>query len=142
MAKLTFDTKELAALLADAQRAWAADPTVRTYCGMYDEQGFWLVGDEGVYLMHNGKTSARVNGAIMAGDVFNGEKIAVVYAKESDPRKGDTWDSKRALFGADDGIELLARQSVEAWIASLIKHKQATGSINITPDAITIVSPL
>ena len=145
MAKLTFDTNELAALLADAKRAWAADKTVRTYCGLYNEPGFWLVGDEGIYLMHNGKTHVRANGTVTGHEkiaVAGDQKIAVVYAKECDPRKGDTWDSKRRLFGADDGIELITRQSAEAWINSLVAHKQATGAINITPDAITIVSAI
>ncbi|TIQ74583.1 MAG: DUF3085 domain-containing protein, partial [Mesorhizobium sp.] len=58
----------------------------------------WLVGDEGVYIMSNGKLA-------------DGSRAFVVYAEQCHP-KGDMdwWDYKRRHFGADDGIEFIEAQ--------------------------------
>lgn len=57
------------------------------------EAGLWLVGDEGVYILSNGKLA-------------EGQQALVVYSEECHP-KGDIdwWDYKRRWFGGDDGIE-------------------------------------
>lgn len=63
--------------------------------GKGEKPGLWLVGDEGVYVMSNGKLA-------------DGQKPLVVYAEQGHP-KGDMdwWDYKRRHFGADDGIEFI-----------------------------------
>lgn len=54
-----------------------------------------MVGDEGVYLLSNGKLA-------------EGQRPLVVYAQECDPKTNpDYWHYKRQHFGGDDGIEFL-----------------------------------
>lgn len=106
MIGLTFQNAALKALLADADAKW---PTgVRT---LYDEvtgRGWWIVGDEGVYLMHN---------AVIPED---GPNPMVVYADECNPKTLDFdtwWSAKGATWGGDDGVEFLPeadlRQHIE-----------------------------
>ncbi len=60
--------------------------------GQTERPGLWLVGDEGVYIMSNGK---------LADD----QRPLVVYAAECDPKtKPDYWHYKRQHFGGDDGV--------------------------------------
>lgn len=91
---LTFPNADLKRLLADADRQW---PTgVLPLYGEVTGRGWWLVGDEGVYLMHNG---LRVH-----------EKPNVVYAVECDPTTLDFdswWNMKRSTWGGDDGCEFI-----------------------------------
>ena len=80
--------------------------TAKTVKPLYEQEtgsGFWLVGDQGVYLMPN-----TTDGAHNA----KSEKPLVIYAKECDPNAlpFDTWwDNKRASFGGDDGVDFIAR---------------------------------
>ena len=63
--------------------------------GKDEKPGVWLVGDEGVYIMSNGK---------LAED----QRPLVVYAHECDPKTNpDYWHYKRQHFGGDDGVEFL-----------------------------------
>lgn len=63
--------------------------------GQDDRPGLWLVGDEGVYIMSNGK---------LAED----QRPLVVYARECDPKTNpEYWHYKRLHFGGDDGVEFL-----------------------------------
>ncbi|WP_152017463.1 MULTISPECIES: DUF3085 domain-containing protein [unclassified Bosea (in: a-proteobacteria)] len=63
--------------------------------GQNERPGLWLVGDEGVYIMSNGK---------LAED----QRPLVVYAQECDPKTNpDYWHYKRQHFGGDDGVEFL-----------------------------------
>lgn len=63
--------------------------------GRDEKSGLWLVGDEGVYLMSNGKLA-------------EGQRPFVVYAEECDPKTNpDYWRYKRQHFGGDDGVEFL-----------------------------------
>lgn len=62
--------------------------------------GLWLVGDQGVYIMSNGKLA-------------EGGRSLVIYAEECHPAdEPDWWDYKRRHFGADDGIQFLDAESV------------------------------
>jgi len=88
--------------------------TLRTACTvrtLYDQdtgKGFWLVGDQGVYLMPN-----------------TADAQPIIYARECDPTKlgFDTWwQNKNASFGADDGIEFLPMEAVEN-LASVLPTK-------------------
>ncbi len=71
------------------------NPYHGTRPGEGEKPGLWLVGDEGVYIMSNGKLP-------------EGTRALVIYAEQGHP-KGDIdwWDYKRRHFGADDGIEFI-----------------------------------
>ena len=63
--------------------------------GKDEKPGLWLVGDEGVYILSNGKLAEE-------------QRPLVVYAEECDPKTNpDYWHYKRQHFGGDDGIEFL-----------------------------------
>ncbi|KPH78312.1 DUF3085 domain-containing protein [Bosea vaviloviae] len=63
--------------------------------GQDERPGLWLVADDGVYIMSNGK---------LAED----QRLLVVYAQECDPKTNpDYWHYKRQHFGGDDGVEFL-----------------------------------
>ena len=58
---------------------------------------FWLVKDEGIYLISNGDPPMYQNDA--------GTSLVVVYAEGFDPTKRDrmeVWDDSRAAVGGDD----------------------------------------
>ncbi|WP_024518900.1 DUF3085 domain-containing protein [Bradyrhizobium sp. Tv2a-2] len=91
--KITFSQARLKALWAEAVQQWPV--SVRTINGQRSP-GFWLVGGQGVYLMHNG---ARPKGSPI-----------VAYANECDPLKVPTenWlNIKRAIFGNGGGMEFI-----------------------------------
>ena len=71
------------------------NPYYGTRPGKGEKPGLWLVGDEGVYIMSNGRLA-------------EGTRALVIYAEQCHP-KGDIdwWDYKRRHFGADDGIEFI-----------------------------------
>lgn len=123
--RLTFESTELMKLVADAMEAWkgGCNPTY----GQEEpiQPGFWIVGDQGVYLMHNGKRP-------------EGVKPMVVYAKECNPEIqpfDEWWSVKGATFGGDDGCEYLeARPFLDAALqGDDIK-------IGFTPDSMTVVA--
>lgn len=63
--------------------------------GEGEKPGLWLVGDEGVYIMSNGKLA-------------EGARPLVVYSEQCHPvGNPDWWDYKRRHFGGDDGIEFI-----------------------------------
>jgi hypothetical protein len=100
MIALNFPNAALKALLAHAEATWPLG--VKTLYDKVTGRGFWLVGDEGVYLMHNGQRP-------------EGEKPMVVYATECDPTKldfDDWWNTKRATWGGDDGVEFIAETTI------------------------------
>lgn len=61
--------------------------------------GVWLVGDDGVYMVSNGKLT-------------DGERPLVVYSDECHPVGNPDWfEYKHRHFGGDDGVEFIdARQ--------------------------------
>lgn len=57
--------------------------------------GVWLVGDQGVYIMSNGKLAS-------------GDRPLVLYSDECHPVGNPDWhDYKHRHFGGDDGIEFI-----------------------------------
>lgn len=100
---LTFKHARLAELLEKAKPQWEKE--VRATYGQENPlPGFWLVGDQGVYLMHNGK----------AHEI--GVTQPLVYAEECNPDTMEFdawWAVKRATFGADDGVEYIERAHIE-----------------------------
>jgi hypothetical protein len=109
--KLTFKNEELKLLLNSAHVRW---PLGLRECYADEIQGkpvpgFWLVGDDGVYLMHNGTLP---DGGVLP---------FVVYAEECNPKTmpfDEWWNNKNASFGADDGAEFIARDDMEKLIAT------------------------
>jgi hypothetical protein len=101
--RLTFPHAEVSALLGYAKEQWKLE--VRTLYGEKTPEGFWLVGDQGVYLMHNGKPHE--------GENFKRQPI--VYANEVNPDTDDDgwWHAKRRIFGGDDGVDFLKRETIE-----------------------------
>ena len=74
--------------------------------GKDEQPGLWLVGDNGVYLLSNGKLP-------------DDAKPLVVYAEECDPRTNDDWfEVKRRTFGGDDGVDFLDAEQLEAMMAA------------------------
>jgi hypothetical protein len=97
--QLTFKPYGLMKLAAEAVECWKAG-TLPVYGQTeYPAPCFWLVGDEGVYIMHNGVTPEREQGV----------KHTVVYAEECNPETDpEGWyDNKVASFGGDDGVEII-----------------------------------
>jgi hypothetical protein len=91
--KLTFPHARLKTLWDEAVRQWPV--SVRAMNGQ-NLPGFWLVGGQGIYLVHNG---VRPRGS-----------VTLVYANECDPLKVpvQSWlGIKRAIFGDGDGREFV-----------------------------------
>lgn len=81
-----------------------------------ERPGVWLVGDEGVHIMSNGKLA-------------DAQRPLVVYARECDPKTNpDYWHYKRQHFGGDDGVEFLDAATLMKLIAAAPKatHLQIT----------------
>ena len=102
------------------------NPYYGTRPGQGEQPGAWLLGDEGVYLMANGKLA-------------EGQRPFVIYAEECDPKTNpDHWHYKRRHFGADDGIEFLDA----AMLVRLIKAAPAATHITMvmTDDNLSITT--
>ena len=66
----------------------------------------WLVGDEGVYVLSNGRLA-------------EGQRPLVIYAEECDPKTNpDYWHYKRRHFGGDDGVEFIDAVELENLIST------------------------
>lgn len=95
---LTFKHENIKGLLIHAQAQWLRYPG--EFRKTFGEEGsgrpaFWLVGDDGVYLMHNGRA-------------HEGDTQPVVYAEEVNPTTMEFdqwWEAKREIFGGDDAVE-------------------------------------
>lgn len=94
--------------------------------GKDEKPGVWLVGDEGVYVMSNGKLA-------------EGQRPLVVHAEECDPKTNpDYWHYKRRHFGGDDGIDFLDAEMLVKLIAATPAATHLTiattdDSMSITP---------
>ncbi|MBC7152306.1 MAG: DUF3085 domain-containing protein [Rhizobium sp.] len=107
----TFSLTDIRAVLARGRADAAANGGFRMpYQGISPEAearaGLWLVGDEGVYVMSNGKLA-------------EGQPPLVIYAGECDPKTNpDCWHYKRRYFGGDDGVEFIDAIELEMLIAA------------------------
>jgi hypothetical protein len=73
----------------------SAIPITALKPGEGEKPGLWLVGDEGVYIMSNGKLA-------------EGSARSSSIPSECHPvGNPDWWDYKRRHFGGDDGIEFI-----------------------------------
>lgn len=71
------------------------NPHYGTRAGEGERPGLWLAGDEGVYILSNGKLA-------------KGEKALIVYSEECHPVGNADWRNyKCRWFGADHGIEYI-----------------------------------
>ena len=100
---------------------------VRPLYGRKTGKGLWLVGDEGVYLMPNTTSKERT----------------VVYARECDPTKMEFeiwWETKRATFGGDDGVEFISIEEIERLAASAPQPSKKSRylAIVITPEQLSL----
>lgn len=106
----TFSFTDIRAVLARNQADAAANGGFRLpYQGISPEAearaGLWLVGDEGVYVLSNGKLA-------------EGQRPLVIYAEECDPKTNpDYWHYKRRYFGGDDGVEFIDAVELEKLVA-------------------------
>ena len=92
--------------------------------GEGEKPGLWLVGDEGVYVMSNGKLA-------------DGMKPLVVYAEECHPTGNpDWWDYKRRWFGGDDGIEYLDADQLTPFLNQGPPHTHL--QMRLTDDSISL----
>lgn len=107
----TFSITEMRAVLDRGRADADANGGYRVpYQGISPETdarpGLWLVGDEGIYLLSNGKLA-------------EGQRPFVVYAEECDPKTNpDTWHYKRRHFGGDDGVEFIDAVELEQLITA------------------------
>lgn len=75
--------------------AGSAIPICGTRPGEGEKPGLWLVGDQGVYIMSNGK-------------IGEGERSLVIYSAKYHPAGNPDWrDYKRRWFGGYGGIEYI-----------------------------------
>jgi len=117
--KLTFPHARLKALWNEAVRQWPV--SVRAMNGR-DSPGFWLVGGQGIYLVHNG---ARPRGS-----------VTLAYANECDPVRVpvQSWlGIKRAIFGDNDG-----REFVDLVMIGTAVDAGADLEVTFEPDAMTV----
>lgn len=122
--ELTFTQAALEPVLADAVECWK-----RGTNPLYGQEenpppGFWLVGDEGVYIMHNGKNEDKPK--------------HLAYALECDPNALDFdtwWDNKRATWGGDDGADYIEPEA----IIHVATTPGALLRLSFTPEAVTFV---
>ncbi|WP_457578162.1 DUF3085 domain-containing protein [Ensifer adhaerens] len=119
----TFSITEVRAVLARGRADAEANGGYRLpYQGISPDTdarpGLWLVGDEGVYALSNGKLA-------------EGQRPLVTYAEECDPKtKPDYWRYKRRYFGGDDGVDFIDAVELEQLFAA---QPQAT-HLQITMD--------
>lgn len=94
--KLTFTHANLSRLFGEAILLWPNGSNPSYGQAEPVAAGYWLVGDHGVYLMHNAKGQST--------------PATVIYAEECNPDAmefDDWWEAKRRTFGGDDGVEYL-----------------------------------
>jgi hypothetical protein len=117
MNTLTFSLYGLKALLADAEKQWPEG--TRGYLKESDDPCFWLVGDHGVYLMHNGKQHDKI-----------------LYANECDPNImpfDAWWQAKRDTFGGDDGVVEIEIKTIKAIIDA-----ESDLTVTFTPESVEL----
>ena len=122
-----FERASVARLLAHSRAAPSHEPSyAERYANIRPTAGLWLVGDQGVYLMSNGRPALPMDGA------------HALYAIEIDPTKvsfDEWWAAKRAAFGGDDGVEALRADFIDNWLAL---HGGRMIPLDLTPRGIAV----
>ena len=107
----TFSVADIRSVLARGRADAAANGGFRIpYRGISPEAearaGLWLVGDQGVYVLSNGRLA-------------QGQRPLVIYAEECNPMSNpDYWHYKRRYFGGDDGVEFIDAVELEKLVAA------------------------
>lgn len=107
----TFSVADIRAVLARGRADAVTNGGFRIpYPGISPEAearaGLWLVGDQGVYVLSNGRLAQA-------------QRPLVIYAEECDPKTNpDYWHYKRRNFGGDDGVEFIDAVELEKVIAA------------------------
>lgn len=95
--------------------------------GKDEKPGLWLVGDEGVYIISNGKLA-------------EGQRPLVVSAEECDPKTNpDYWHYKRQYFGGDDGIDFLGAVELVKLLAASPTATHLTIEMTDTSMSISLI---
>ena len=108
-------------------------PTVEDVDPARIPPGLWLVGDQGIYLMSNGRPPLLVDPA----DTRNVTVQAAETSPGSDP--DGWWEVKRAAFGGDDGVLFLELAFVEGLIA---RGRDGLVCMGLTPREIEALVPI
>ena len=91
----------------------------------------WLVHDQGVYLMSNGKPGDRVD--------QEDAKFFVVYAEGCNPNTDeDWWETAREAVGGDDFAEPIALEGFAKSLATVLGRGCRDLVINLTEDSYAI----
>ncbi len=110
-ALFTFSVVDVRAVIARGHTDAAANGGFRNpHYGLLPDKderhGLWIVGDEGVYVLSNGKLA-------------EGQRALAVYADECHPKTNpDYRDYKRRYFGGDDGIVFIDAERLEAMLST------------------------
>lgn len=131
-ANLTFDKTLLQELINHAK--FSTEWSMGYAADKEPAPALFLVGDEGIYLMSNGKPGLpkdeEAAAKQAAGEDFFNYKVA--YANECNPEKDDDWyDEKRRLFGGGDGADTLPVSDFEPLDTFV--------GLNITPNSISVI---
>lgn len=111
----------------DFQNGGFRNPHYGLAPGRDEKPGLWLVGDEGVYILSNGKLA-------------EGQHPLVVYAEECDPKTNpDYWHYKRQYFGGDDGIEFLDAEMLVKLITGSPEATHLTITLTDSSLSITLI---
>ena len=107
MAKLKFNQADV---LRCMEHALAAPEHNQSFVENMDnitpKAALWLVKDDGIYVMSNGKPQDKVKRMSPNGK-HEIDGCFVAYANGYDPTKGEVWDKCRAAVGGDDFVENL-----------------------------------
>ena len=131
-ANLTFDKTLLQELINHAK--FSTEWSMGYAADKEPAPALFLVGDEGIYLMSNGKPGLPEDEEAAArqeaGEQFFASKVA--YAKGCDPKKDDDYyENKQRIFGGDDGAETL--------MVSDFEPLEGFVGLNITAESISVV---
>ena len=109
---LKFDLREVAPILEHSEKS----PEHKGIYGdmRFAKPGLWLVHDQGVYLMSNGKPSQEDTSKP------EGENLRVAYAEGCEPNADsfDWYQRSRDEVGGDDFVEYIAAKDVRKAIDS------------------------
>jgi hypothetical protein len=100
----------------------------------------WLVKDDGIYLMSNGRPRQIADDSFPNDQDQHGQSL-VVYAEGFDPTKADStavWYAARDAVGGDDFGEPLPAE----WFKDALDRGASTITLNVTNRAIHVVLPI
>ena len=138
MSRLMFDLAALRPIVDHALKAPEHAPTFGQTPPI--APALWLVKDDGIYLMSNGRPRQIADDSPATGQDQDGQSL-VVYAEGFDPKKADpmaVWFAARDAVGGDDFGEPLPAE----WFKDALDRGERTITLNVTPRAIHVVLPL